>query len=564
MIDASTYIRARFLTVLVAGNCGACIPASADLAPCKAGLLPGDLVITEIMANPAGDDSIGEWIELYNATGLPIELAGTILIAGQEDGSDERSHIVSQKDGGPIIPAGEYLVVAPGTMAGAAPHAQYEYGDDLGQLADEAGRVALKCDVIEIDAVAYNAMPDGVAYGLSAAVAPDYLINDDPGKWCLSATEYASGSFGTPGAANDCAAGAISGTCNARGTRRPLAIPEPGDLVITEVMPNPDAVSDTDGEWIELYATRDVDLNGLALARAPGGEPEQVLDAEDCLQIAAGAYAVLAKNHDPAANGGLDRVDHTLELSMANSGGYLAITTGTTLLDEITWPSAAAGVSAALDPDFIDPTSNDDPSYWCADDESIFGHGDRGTPGQRNRECAIVLPGMCQDGNTLRPIESPGPGQVTITEYMANPSSVSDTTGEWIEARFDTDVDLNELELGREPGSVLATIESTQCLRVAAGTHVIFARNADPASNGGLPQVDAELGFALVNSNGGLFLGIDDEVLGSLTYESSTAGASTSLDENDGITWCPNQTNLYGTDGNAGTPGAANPPCAME
>ena len=40
-------------------------------------MVPGDLVITEIMVNPAVvDDTLGEWFEIKNATNLAFNLAG--------------------------------------------------------------------------------------------------------------------------------------------------------------------------------------------------------------------------------------------------------------------------------------------------------------------------------------------------------------------------------------------------------------------------------------------------------------------------------------------------------
>ena len=35
---------------------------------------PADLIITEVYPNPIGDDSTGEFIELYNPTSIDIDL----------------------------------------------------------------------------------------------------------------------------------------------------------------------------------------------------------------------------------------------------------------------------------------------------------------------------------------------------------------------------------------------------------------------------------------------------------------------------------------------------------
>lgn len=556
--------------VAVAGATG-CHPDPIDVAPCPASLLPGDLVITEIMANPAGGpaggrirspggvsgEPPGEWIEIFNPTGVPFDLAEVILRAGPAEGAGAREHILADL----AIEPGAYLVVGAGP-APAAPPVDHAYGDDLGDLDDDAGRIALACDVIEIDAVVYGAMSDGVARGLAGSVPPDYVINDDAASWCDASTEYAAGSFGTPGGPGDCEAGMASGTCEDDGARRATRPPAPGAVVITEIMANPDAVSDSDGEWVEIRALAGFDLNGVALGRELGGEPEQIIDANECLPVAAGAHAVLAKSDDPATNGGLSRVDALLELSLGNSRGALFLAIGGAVLDEVSWSGAAAGISSGVDPDFADATANDRAEYWCDDDSTLYGAGDSGTPGQRNRECVIVIPGMCDDGGTLRPVVSPGPGDIVLSEYLANPDGVSDTTGEWIEVvvRGDDDLDLNGLQLGREPGTILATIEAPECLRVSPGTHAVFARSDDPASNGGLPRVDATLGFGLLNTSSGLFVGVAGEVLDSLTYAGSVAGAATGRDPDDSLTWCPG-TEPYGDGSNLGTPGASNSSC---
>ena len=52
---------------------------------------PGDVVINEIIQNPAAvADAAGEWFELYNATGAAIDINGwTIADAGTD------SHIIT-------------------------------------------------------------------------------------------------------------------------------------------------------------------------------------------------------------------------------------------------------------------------------------------------------------------------------------------------------------------------------------------------------------------------------------------------------------------------------------
>ena len=69
------------------------------------------------------------------------------------------------------------------------------------------------------------------------------------GGWCESGPQFGAGDRGTPGAANDC-----------------TPLPH-RDVVINEVHIDPNAVSDTAGEWFELYNATDsaIDINGWVL-----------------------------------------------------------------------------------------------------------------------------------------------------------------------------------------------------------------------------------------------------------------------------------------------------------
>src|SRR5213075_2635140 len=103
---------------------------------------------------------------------------------------------------------------------------------------------------------------------LSNSGPPDYTQNDDLANWCEGKdTEFESGNFGTPGEENDCAP-IIDGACSDTSGMRPVVTPAIGDLVITEVMSIPTTVSSTVGQWVEIKALKDLDLNGLSIDRA--------------------------------------------------------------------------------------------------------------------------------------------------------------------------------------------------------------------------------------------------------------------------------------------------------
>lgn len=527
-------------------------------------LLAGDLVVTEIMANPAGMDSGNEWFEIYNATSNPIGLAGVDLVHSREDSSDEKRHTISDF----LIEPDAYAVM--GAMLNEegilADHIDYGYANDLGDMRNSAGRVAVACADTVIDEAVYLEPSDSASRSFTGDRKPDATGNDELGLWCDATTEYVPESFGTPGAANDVCAGIGSVTeCTEEGVVRAVDGPAPGDLVITEVMANPGATGDDQGEWFEVHVGRTLDLNGLELGRVAGEDPDGVVLAEGCITVEAGSYVVFAREADETVNGGLPRVDAIFDFGLTNSGGGLVLSRGGEVIDEIGYPNAPDGRALQLDKDFLDPTSNDDPGLFCPATEA-YGAGDMGTPGAANGDCAIEPPaGMCFDGGELRPTQPPGPGDLVITEFLPNPAAVEDADGEWFEVRANAEFDLSGLEVGKVEGEVGSILVTEDCGHLMPGAYAVIAR--ERVNNGGLPQVDATFDFALNNSDAYLWIGAEGLVLDEIFWSSSTSGAATSLDpafsdpadNDDEANWC-DAVDPYG-DGDLGSPGEENPVC---
>src|SRR4051794_1659013 len=72
-------------------------------------------------------------------------------------------------------------------------------------------------------------------------------------------------------------------------------------LVINEVMADPNAVTDANGEWFELYNTTSaaIDIQGYRIASA--GDPGFTVTS--AVIVAAGGYVVLGRVASPAING---------------------------------------------------------------------------------------------------------------------------------------------------------------------------------------------------------------------------------------------------------------------
>jgi hypothetical protein len=176
---------------------GQCVATGGPAAP-----LPGQVVITEIMYNTEGEVAVssneqGEWFELFNATGGPLDLAGCVL----KDGSTTTTTI------GPLVVEGGAYVVfskpADPTKNGGI-EGTYAFGFALNNSNDS---ITLTCGVDVIDTVAYGSgWPPAVAKALSLSPAKTNATDNDlSGSWCSATTAYYSGTtphYGTPGLPN--------------------------------------------------------------------------------------------------------------------------------------------------------------------------------------------------------------------------------------------------------------------------------------------------------------------------------------------------------------------------
>ncbi len=554
------------LASLTGFGCSDDTARSEDESECVANLLAGDLVISEIMVDPDGADKGQEWFEIFNP-GEELDLTGVVLRFRKADGSGERLHLVEDL----FIGAGQYLVVGDADPDNLPAHVDYGYGDGLGATGfnNTAGEVALGCGGSVVDIALYGDVESGRSRAFDGTRTPDAVGNDDLLAWCSSVTEFGENSFATPGAPNDPCFSEMPTTCLDGGTMRDLQPPMPGDLVITEFMPNPAAVGDDEGEWFELYVERDLDLNGVSISKPGDEEPTDVVGSVECIRATAGSYLVFAHSSEAGLNGGLPAVDQLFTLSMSNTsadGTGISVGWGGQVLDTVTWNDSGTGASTQLDPKAIDPERNDDPTAFC-EAMTPYGDGDLGTPGAENEPCPIDAPeGMCVDGDELRAIRPPSAGDVWITEFMADPSAVADGDGEWFEIQAGAAFDLNALQFGRED-EIEDEVDVGECLSVSAGDRAVFAKNADAASNGGIEDVAYEVGMSLINSNGRLYVAADGEVLDEIAWTATESGASRALDpsitgpegNDDEANWCDGA-DAYG-EGDLGTPGTANPAC---
>lgn len=551
----------------------ACGPTDPTLEErCKT-RLPGDLVISEFMNDPAGEDQGKEYIEIFNATGAEIDLKGISLTVGPPDGSKPKEYVFTAAS----LPPGGYFVAGDSRAEPRPPYENQSYGSALGSLNNTSAKLQIRCGAKVLDELTYTDPPgkNGHSNELDGRLTPDSAVNDAATNFCAAKTAIDAQSYGSPGAANGQCGTSAATTCDdpMTGAARAVVRPGPGELVITEFMADPAAAADSDGEWFELYApSRTVDLNGLTIE---SGASKSTITSSTCITVGSLAYVVLAKKDDPLVNGGLEAVTNTFSPSLANSGGSLSIKDGETIVDQVTWSTTASGVASQLSPVNLSAEANDNPMAFCAA-QKTYGLGDLGTPGAANSECPpVVVPGECFDADLgeARGVVKPTAGDVVITELMQNPAGTDSSSGEFVEITALKDVDLNGLRLEAKGSGAFSGVDinSAECLRLPAGGYALFANSTDPAANGGLPFVTTRFTFALTNTSGTVQLLDGANVLDSVSWTSSTDSASMQLDpaktdptmNDDAANYC---TSLvpYGTGANKGSPGAENHGCGSD
>ncbi|MFC0603150.1 T9SS type A sorting domain-containing protein [Winogradskyella pulchriflava] len=176
----------------------------------------------------------------------------------------------------------------------------------------------------------------------------------------------------------------------------------PGDLVITEIMKDPTAVIDENGEWFEILNTTasDIDINGWTL-KDDGVNNHTINSTIDPMTgtggvtiVPAGGYLVLGKSLDLMVNGGAP-IDYAYQdnFNMGNGEDEIVlIAPGNIEVSRVNYDGGPnfpdlAGKSMQLKTAFLNETDNDNGDNWCISISS-YGDGDIGTPGMANEACA--------------------------------------------------------------------------------------------------------------------------------------------------------------------------------
>ena len=163
--------------------------------------------------------------------------------------------------------------------------------------------------------------------------------------------------------------------------------PLQGDIIITEFMANPSAVSDTKGEWFELLniSSKNLKLNGLIIKDESSNSHE--IEGDQDILLAAGEYFVLARSAVYEENGGITPDYSYSNFALGNTEDeiILCLPDGS-VLDQLYYSGdwdIISGASLELDPLQMDKAFNQDPGTWKPA-INVYGMGDLGSPGYEN------------------------------------------------------------------------------------------------------------------------------------------------------------------------------------
>lgn len=285
-------------------------------------LVVGDVLVTEMLPDPDDcSDSTGEFVEIRNVSGFTADLTG--LVVADASGNEGTLDTLVLEDG--------EIAVLGRSASPCGFSADGSYGDRV-TLNNSGDDVYLLANGVEIDHASYDSTEAGLSWS-----------RDDEDAWCIG----------------DTTAGMANPVCGEPSGEEPEPDPDPepepsvltitdlgtGDLALTELMVNPDACSDSTGEWVEItnLAGNDVELAGLVLEDASGNG--STLGA---FVLAAGERAVVARS---ATACGVD-VDLTFSsVTLNNTSDTVTLFAGTTVVDTVAYDASAgvAGASWAVD-----------------------------------------------------------------------------------------------------------------------------------------------------------------------------------------------------------------------
>jgi beta-lactamase superfamily II metal-dependent hydrolase len=257
-------------------------------------------------------------------------------------------------------------------------------------------------------------------------------------------------------------------------------------LVINEVMADPSAVTDANGEWIELYnpGQSPINIQNYQIASAN----DAGFTIASAISVPSHGYVVLARVASPATNGGVTAdYAYGTAVNLANASDWLVLrdALGATV-DSVAWTSTTAGKSWTLKNPWASHSTVVAGTVWQLA-TSTYGLGDFGTPRVQN------------DGFTGPPVSElvvrvldVGQGDAN---YISNGTSKVIIDGGPSTTRFGTLLD----SLGLNNSTINVVILSHQHSDHLAGLQELFKTSRHITVNYFFENKDVYAGVGLAN-----------------------------------------------------------------
>lgn len=165
-----------------------------------------------------------------------------------------------------------------------------------------------------------------------------------------------------------------------------------GDLLITEIMYDPSQLSDTEGEWFEIYNNTGASIQLQNLVVTRDDINNHVISAS--IEVPPGGYYVFQRTVQ--ATDAVSSYVYGSAISLSNSGAVLSLHNADTgsgsgaPIFSVNYGDpgfpGGTGASIALDPNRLNAAEAVSGSSWCTA-VSAYASGDLGTPGTTNDSC---------------------------------------------------------------------------------------------------------------------------------------------------------------------------------
>lgn len=258
---------------------------------------------------------------------------------------------------------------------------------------------------------------------------------------------------------------------------RATVSPSAGTVVVNEVMADPNAVTDANGEWFEVYnrGASPINLQGWQIA----SNNDATHTIASSVNVAAGGYVVLGRV--ATGNGGVTLAyAYGTAITLANTSDWVALrdANGATV-DSVAWSTAPpAGASRGVKDAAADNTAMGG-TNWTTQ-TSVFGSGDKGTPGAAND--GAVTPAVA----TVT--VSPSSATITTGATQQFTATAKDAGGNPVSTTF----------IWSSSATGVSTVDATgKATAVAAGTATITARAANGVTGTATLTVGASTGQPL-------------------------------------------------------------------